>query len=329
ALRCVAGLGLHRPEYFRGQRGRRLDDARSATARTGFGEQRAKILTDTLAGHLHEAELGDREHVGARFVLGERALERLLDLLAVFGHFHVDEIDDDDAAEVAQTDLPDDLGHRLQIDLQHRLLEITLADVLAGIDVDRHERLGVVDDDVSARLEPDAAPQRLLDLLLDPERLEDRLAALVPLHAVRERGYQRLDGADATLVDLTVVDQDLGDPGREQVPAHAEDPVALLVQGHGRPPLLVTRLDLRPQPTEELQIRGELGLALALRVRADDEAAGRRVQAADDAAQPIALVLVANPSRHADAIGLRHVHHIATGQRAQRRAPRPPAAPPL
>src|SRR2546422_8354226 len=31
--------------------------------------------------------------------------------------------------------------------------------VLARVHVDRHERLGVVDDDVAARLEPDASPR--------------------------------------------------------------------------------------------------------------------------------------------------------------------------
>ena len=36
----------------------------------------------------------------------------------MLGHFHVDEIDDDDATQVAQADLAHDFAHRLEIDLQ-------------------------------------------------------------------------------------------------------------------------------------------------------------------------------------------------------------------
>ncbi len=103
--------------------------------------------------------------------------ERLEDLVAVLGPLHVDEVDDDDAAQVAQPDLAHDLAGRLEVDLEHRLLEVALAHVLAGVDVDGHQGLGVVDDDVAAGLEPDPPPERLLDLLLDAGGLEDRLRA--------------------------------------------------------------------------------------------------------------------------------------------------------
>ena len=44
---------------------------------------------------------------------------------------HVDEVDDDDAAQVPQAHLARDLPGRLQVGLEDRLLEIVLADVLA------------------------------------------------------------------------------------------------------------------------------------------------------------------------------------------------------
>jgi len=64
-------------------------------------------------------------------------------------HLHVDEVDDDDAAEIAQPDLADHLVDRLQVGLEHGLLEVALADVLPGVHVDGDQRLGVVDDDVA------------------------------------------------------------------------------------------------------------------------------------------------------------------------------------
>jgi len=54
----------------------------------------------------------------------------------VFLVFHVDEIDDDDAAEVAQAQLPRDGLRRLQVGLEDRVVEVARADETAGIDVD-------------------------------------------------------------------------------------------------------------------------------------------------------------------------------------------------
>src|SRR4051794_39303155 len=65
-------------------------------------ERLHQALGDPLAGHLDQTELGDREHLGAGLVPGERLPERLLDRFAVVTDLHVDEVDDDDAADVAQ-----------------------------------------------------------------------------------------------------------------------------------------------------------------------------------------------------------------------------------
>ena len=86
---------------------------------------------------------------------------------------HVDEVDDEKPPEVAEADLPDDLLHGLEVRLQDRVLEAVLPDELPGVDVDGDERLGLVDDDVPARLEPDLRLQGVLDLGLDAVLLEE------------------------------------------------------------------------------------------------------------------------------------------------------------
>ena len=86
-------------------------------------------------------------------------------LVAVFALVHVDEVDDDDAAEVAQTDLADDLRDGIEVGLDDGVFEASgLADVLAGVDVDGDEGLGLIDDDGAAGLEPDLGPEGLIDL---------------------------------------------------------------------------------------------------------------------------------------------------------------------
>ena len=96
--------------------------------------------------------------------LASSSSNRSNDLAAVLGVLHVDEVHDEEPAEVAQPDLPRDLGDRLEVRREDRLLEVVLADELARVDVDRDEGLGLVDHDRAARGEVHPALQRVLDL---------------------------------------------------------------------------------------------------------------------------------------------------------------------
>ncbi|CAK0553493.1 Uncharacterised protein [Burkholderia pseudomallei] len=102
------GVLLHRfflndPQHL--QRGRFgvADVARAVAARAGdvaaFGQGRAQAL----ARQLHQAEARDLAHLHARAVVLERVLQALLDFALALGRFHVDEVDHDQAAQVAQT----------------------------------------------------------------------------------------------------------------------------------------------------------------------------------------------------------------------------------
>src|SRR5919202_569339 len=60
---------------------------------------------DVLTRHLDQAERRDVHHVALRLVDVERLSQRLQDLVAVARPSHVDEVDDDDAADVAKPEL--------------------------------------------------------------------------------------------------------------------------------------------------------------------------------------------------------------------------------
>ena len=130
----------------------------------------ARAVGDVLARHLDEAERRDLDDVGLRPVALELGAQRLLDRGAVLRVRHVDEVDDDDPADVAQPQLAHDLLDRLEVVLRDRVLEPRArrlrarADEAAGVDVDDRERLGVVEDEVAARGQVDAAVERRADL---------------------------------------------------------------------------------------------------------------------------------------------------------------------
>src|SRR5687768_12471794 len=140
-------------------------------------------------------------------VTGQRPLQRVQHLRAVRGVGHVDEIDDDDAAEVAQTQLPGDGHGRLQVGSENRVFQVPVPDESAGMYVDSAHRLGLVDHQMPARLEVDVAIEGLADLVLDTVQVEDRSLAGVQLYAGVAAGHEALREFEHARVRSDVVDQ--------------------------------------------------------------------------------------------------------------------------
>ena len=89
-----------------------------------------------LARHFHQAEMRDAAHLDACAVVLERVLETALDRAVVALLIHVDEVDHDEAGEVAQPQLPGNLVGSFQIGLEGGVLDMVLAGRATGVDVD-------------------------------------------------------------------------------------------------------------------------------------------------------------------------------------------------
>ena len=161
-----------------------------ARLREGLQEARA----DPLARHLDQAQRGHLGDLVLGAVTTEALHESTQDEVPIALQNHVDEVDDDDAADVAQAKLPNDLLGGLEVVAGDRLLEVsTLTGELAGVDVDHGHRLGPVDHQRAAGRQVDLAVQRLHQLLLDAVLREDVLR-LDPV--TQSIGKIRCDGAD-------------------------------------------------------------------------------------------------------------------------------------
>ena len=177
----------------------RGDDALALADRARLGQDLAHAVGDVLARHLDEPERRDLDHIGLGAVLVERGPQRLQHLVAVLGPRHVDEVDDDDPADVAHPQLAHDLLGRLDVDLRDRVLEPALAAAgeRARVDVDDRQRFRVVDHEIAARGQVDAAAQHGVERLDDVpllEQLDLLLGAVVELDGIGELGRGALRG---------------------------------------------------------------------------------------------------------------------------------------
>src|SRR5690606_37276791 len=133
---------------------------------TGGGERLDETGPEPLARHMDEAERGDLRDLVAGAVPAESLGQAPQHEVAVGFEHHVDEVDDDHAADVAQAHLADDLLGRLEVVTGDRLLEVAAGPgELAGVDVDDSHRLGAVDDERATGRQPHLAVESLRELL--------------------------------------------------------------------------------------------------------------------------------------------------------------------
>src|SRR5450759_3437043 len=104
------GIGVH-------------DEAAAVAVLAGLAEGLDETLTDPLAGHLDQPERDHLGHLVLRAVTPEALDQTPQHEVAVGLEHHVDEIDDDHAADVAQPELAHDLLGSLEVVPRHGLLE--------------------------------------------------------------------------------------------------------------------------------------------------------------------------------------------------------------
>ena len=238
---------------------------------------------------------------------------------------HVDEVQDDDAAQVAHPQLPRDRHGGLEIRAEDRFLEIAVADIATGIHVDGGHRLGLLDHEVAAGLQLHLLLQRAADLLLDAVQVEDRSRPAVQFDAIGELGHE---GARELLHAQELVrrvHQHASHAGSELVAQYARGQRQIFVHeaaGRRRHRLLA---HMRPQPVQIDHVGVQRLERRAQRGGAHDVAAppaALQREPRDQLAQPRALRLVLDARRHADLGAARHVDEEARGQRDVRRQPR-------
>ncbi|VUD75058.1 hypothetical protein MET9862_05698 [Methylobacterium symbioticum] len=289
--------------------------------RGGFEHARA----DALAAHLQEAEGRDPADLDAGAVVLQALVELLLDGAVVALLLHVDEVDHDQAGEIAQAELPGDLLGRLEIRLERGVLDVVLAGGAAGIDVDRDQRLGRVDDEVAARLQRDMGREHLVELLLNPVAGEDRRRVAVGLHHLRLAGHQHAHEVLGLAVGVLARDQHLLQVLVVEVADGALDQRALLVdqrRRHRGERQLTHRF---PQAHQVLEVALDLGLGAHGAGRAQDDAHPlRHVEVGHHLLEALAVGRRGDLARDAAApAGIGHQHRVAPGERqvgGQRRA---------
>src|SRR5205085_5929410 len=250
----------------------------------------------------------------------QRILQRLHHARTVAPLLHVDQVEYDDAAQIAQSDLPRDFFDRFHVRARDRVFEPRAAapDELTRVHVNRHKCLGLIDDEIAARFQPHARLDRFINLSLHAVSFKDRLFARVQLDAIDEARLNAIDELDDLLILLFVVHADRCEIVRELIAQETLYKIEVFVRHRGRFLLLGGAAYVLPSADEVARIVAQILFADADACGADDEAARRHLLSLayifDELAQALALAVRLNLARDTDVFDGRHVNKEATGQ---------------
>ena len=196
---------------------------------TAFGQRRTQALTRQF----HQAETRDFAHLDAGTVEVQCIFQAGFDFTLVLCVFHVNEVDDDQATEVAQAQLAGNFFGGFAIGIESSGFDVATAGGARRVDVDRDQRFGVVDDDRAAGRQRHGARVRGFNLVFDLEAREQRhviAVALDPVDHVRHHVAHELLGL---FVDVVGIDQDFADVGLEIIADGADHERRFLIDQEG------------------------------------------------------------------------------------------------
>ena len=280
-----------------------------------FAERRAQAL----ARHFQQAETRDAADLHACAVQLERVAQAFLDLALVLGRFHVDEVDDDQAAHVADAQLAGDLDRGFEVGVERGFLDVAALGRLRRVDVDGGQRFGGVDHNGAARGQAHGAVERVLDLHLDLEAREQRHRVLVQLQLAQILRHHLLHELASVLVQLFLVDQDFADVVAQVIAQGADHQLRLLVDQERGRAALGRFGDGLPDLKQIVQVPLQLFRVAAEAGGADDQAHLVGELELVHRFLEVRTILALDAAR--DATGariVRHQHQVTTGQADER-----------
>ena len=161
-------------------------------AGAAFGEVDASDApSHALSCEFEEAQLADGEELGAGAIALEEVLELVFDIASVGSAAHIDEVEDDEATEIAEAELAADLVGGFHVCSERGCFGVGGAAHLAGVDIDGDEGFGFVDDESPAAWEGDLALVDRLDLRFETKGMEEgfffcRSGGVLWWHAARQ-----------------------------------------------------------------------------------------------------------------------------------------------
>src|SRR5471032_2886533 len=291
------------------------DDAGAVATRANDATAFAQRWTQALTGHFQQAEARDATDLHASAVGFQAFADFLFHGALVLGRSHVDEVDDDQAADVAQAQLTGDFFGGFKVGLQGGFFDVAAFSGARRVDVDGHQGFGRIDNDGAAGRQFNDALESGLDLAFDLETVEQRNAVFVQLDLAGVLRHHLADEGQGFVLGFNAVDQHFADVLAQVVADGADDHVAFLIDQERRGAIQRGFFDGGPQLQQVVEVPLHFFAAAAKAGGANDQAhVGWRDQTVQRFTQFVAFFAFDTTGDTAGTRVVRHQHQVTTGQ---------------
>ena len=298
------------------RRGLRVPDVARATAtRAGNGGALAQHGLEALATHFEQAKFADGAELHTCAVLAQRVSQAILHLAAVLAFVHVDEVDHDQATQIAQACLSGHFVGRFQVGAGGCLFNVAAFDGAGGVHVNRHQGFGLIDHNGAPARQRDRAAVGGFDLVFNLETAEQRCVIAVALDPLLVLGHDVRHELVRLLEDVVGIDQDLADVTIEIIANGADDQARFLVDQEGTFSTFGCAINGGPQFQQVIQIPLQFGGIAANAGGAGNDAHAIGIFKLVQCLLQFLTVFPFNASAHATAsrvVG--HQHNVAASQ---------------
>lgn len=162
---------------------------RTFAGRTFFEDLHIGFGSNSLTGNLNKAEFAGRKDVVLGTVLAHFFLHFFIELTSISCLHHIDEVDDDDPAHIAQPELAGDFGSGLQIHIQGVFfLAVFAVHAVTAVDINDVQGFGVLNDQIRSAFDGNDLSKGAFDLFFNAKMFENGEFAFVQLEDVKFSG---------------------------------------------------------------------------------------------------------------------------------------------
>ena len=241
--------------------------------------------------------------------------QTVFDFALIAGAFHVDEVDNDQTAQVAKTQLTGDFVGGFQVGLEGGFFDVATLGSATRVDVNRDQRFGMVDHDGAARRQVHLTRISRFDLMFNLEAREKRYVVMVTLHTIDVVRHHLAHEGLCLLEDVVGIDEDFADIRLEVIADGADDEAAFLENEQRCGVVFGDRVNGGPQLHQVIQIPLQFFGGAADGSGAGDQAHAIRHGELGHGIAQFRTVIAFDAARDAAAARVvRHQHQISTCQ---------------
>ena len=291
------------------------DDAGAVATWANDAAAFAQRWAQALTGHFQQAKARDTAHLNAGTVCFQAFADFFFHCALIFSRCHVNEVDDDQAANVAQAQLTGDFFGGFKVGLQCGFFDIAAFSGARRVDVDGHQGLGRVDNDGAAGRQFNDALEGGLDLAFDLETIEQRNAVFVEFDFAGVLRHHLADEGQGFVLSFNAVDQHFADVLAQVIANGADDHVAFLIDQEWCGAIQRSFFNGGPQLQEVVEVPLHFFAAAAKAGSAHDQAhVGRGDQAVEGFTQFVALFAFNATGDAASTRVVRHQYQVTASE---------------